>query len=129
MKHRLTPDQKREFKSYLEKAGWDAHQIGELLHPERAWSAYHLWKAKGGEIQPGEIGAVSKALNPPAQAVGVQEKRRGRGPGKKPAKQVTTVQLDPDMLEGLQQVAEREERTVSAVIRLAIRDYLEKVNG
>jgi hypothetical protein len=55
------------------------------------------------------------------------EKRKGRGPGKKPAKVTTSVQLDPDMVEALQVVAEREERTVSAVIRLAIRDYLERV--
>lgn len=58
----------------------------------------------------------------------VSEVRKGRGPGKKPKKVVTTVQFDPDVLEGLQRVAEREERTVSAVIRLAVREYLEREN-
>ncbi len=55
------------------------------------------------------------------------EKRKGRGPGKKPVKKTTSVQLDPDMVEALKAVAAREERTVGAVIRLAIRDYLERM--
>lgn len=52
---------------------------------------------------------------------------KGRGKGKKPAKQVTSVALDDDLIQALNQRAEREERTVSALIRLAIKHYLECV--
>ncbi|MCK9606697.1 MAG: ribbon-helix-helix domain-containing protein [Methylomonas sp.] len=54
-------------------------------------------------------------------------KPKGRGKGKKPAKQVTSVALDDDLIQALTERAEREERTVSALIRLAIKYYLECV--
>lgn len=61
------------------------------------------------------------------QCVVADEKPKGRGKGKKPAKQVTSVALDDDLIEALNVRAEREERTVSALIRLAIKHYLECV--
>lgn len=50
-----------------------------------------------------------------------------RGKGKKPAKKVTSIALDDDLIQALNERAEREERTVSALIRLAIKHYLECV--
>lgn len=134
MKKRLTSAQLKEYSEYLYSQGWTTQQIGELLHPERAWHGYQIWKlggSKAGEAMSSQ--QLSKAAyQVPVRKADLKEqdgdtsKRKGRGPGKKPPKQITTVQLDPDQLEALQRVAEREERTVSAVIRLAIREYLEK---
>ncbi len=53
--------------------------------------------------------------------------RKGRGVGKKQSKQVTSFALEPELLAALTERAEREERTVSALIRLAIKYYLENV--
>lgn len=55
----------------------------------------------------------------------VEPKRKGRGAGKKQPKQVTSFALEPDLMAALNERAEREERTVSALIRLAIKRYLE----
>ena len=68
----------------------------------------------------------SRAKPSPKKAM---SKRRGRGPGKKPRKVTTSVQVEPEMLDRLQVLAEQEERTVSALIRLALRDYLDKKGG
>lgn len=54
-------------------------------------------------------------------------KRKGRGAGKKQSKQVTSFALEPDLMAALLERSEREERTVSALIRLAIKHYLECV--
>jgi Ribbon-helix-helix protein, copG family len=51
-------------------------------------------------------------------------KRRGRPPlGSGPAT-VETVRLDPELRKALLQRAEREEETISSVIRRALRQYL-----
>lgn len=52
---------------------------------------------------------------------------KGRGKAAKPAKKVTSIALDDDLIQALNERAEREERTVSALIRLAIKHYLECV--
>jgi predicted transcriptional regulator len=36
----------------------------------------------------------------------------------------TTIRLDPDELERLREIAEREDRSVASIIRLALRSYL-----
>ena len=52
---------------------------------------------------------------------------KGRGKASKLAKKVTSIALDDDLIQALNERAEREERTVSALIRLAIKHYLECV--
>jgi len=71
--------------------------------------------------------ANSKARPKPSGVPPPQPKvPRTRGPGKKPPKVTTSVQMDPEQVERLQVLAEREERTVSQLIRLAVRDYLDR---
>lgn len=114
----------RELKAAMVAAGMSPDAIAEKTHPQVAWANYQiLQQMKREQQESAAIAAVSDAKAMP------DVKRKGRGPGKKPKKVVTTVQFDPDVLEGLQRVAEREERTVSAVIRLAVREYLERENG
>lgn len=50
---------------------------------------------------------------------------RVRGKGHKPVKKITSVSLDQELLMALHDLAERDERTVSELIRIAIRRYLE----
>ena len=54
----------------------------------------------------------------------VASSKQGRGPGLKPRKKVTSVQIEADQMEMLKALAQQEERTVSALIRLAVRAYL-----
>jgi hypothetical protein len=138
MNKTLTKGQMRELRRALrEDYGATPQQVVNLTKPSMAWDVFQ--RAKQGLLIQG-LGAVTEPPKPvqrdseppppkpPEKSrQNESEKRKGRGPGKKPAKVTTSVQLDPDMVEALQVVAEREERTVSAVIRLAIRDYLERV--
>lgn len=126
----------RELKAAMVAAGMSPDAVAEKTHPEVAWANYQILQRMKREqqesaaiaaVSDAELGPVAK-VEPDAKAM-PDVKRKGRGPGKRPKKVVTTVQLDPDILEGLQRVAEREERTVSAVIRLAVREYLERENG
>lgn len=136
MHKKLTKGQMRELKAAMVAAGMSPDAVAEKTHPEVAWANYQILQRMKREqqesaaiaaVSDAELGPVAK-VEPDAKAM-PDVKRKGRGPGKRPKKVVTTVQLDPDILEGLQRVAEREERTVSAVIRLAVREYLERENG
>ena len=62
-------------------------------------------------------------LQPESQQ-SVASSQQGRGPGLKPRKKVTSVQIEADQMEMLKVLAQQEERTVSALIRLAVRAYL-----
>lgn len=138
MNKTLTKGQLRELRRALrEDYGATPQQVVIFTKPSMAWDVFQRVK-KRLPIQ--GMGAVTESPKPVQRESETQppkapekprqrapEKRKGRGPGKKPAKVTTSVQLDPDMVKALQVVAEREERTVSAVIRLAIRDYLERV--
>ncbi|MEW6647418.1 MAG: ribbon-helix-helix domain-containing protein [Pseudomonadota bacterium] len=110
----------KELREFLVSQG-DSGLEEIITSPRNAWENYQRMKLAKAE-------ALNRSRLPAAESSG-HVKRKGRGLGKKPKKVVTTVQLDPDILEGLQRVAEREERTVSAVIRLAVREYLERENG
>ncbi len=78
-----------------------------------------------------------KALNPvPAedgnqprsteQADPINEpvQKRTRGPGKNPSKVATSIQIDRSDLDALRLIAERDDRTLSSVIRLAVKKYI-----
>ncbi len=54
-----------------------------------------------------------------------KQTRRTRGKGNKPAKKVTSLAIDPDVYAKLEQKAEAEQRSIGALIRLAIGQYLE----
>lgn len=73
--------------------------------------------------KPREVTVSKKQVD----SVAVPEKKKGRGKGKNPSKSVTSVALDEELIAALNERAEREERTVSALIRLAIKHYLECV--
>lgn len=53
-----------------------------------------------------------------------KEKRKGRGKGKKPVKQITSVAFEPELLDQLKCRAEQEERSIGALIRIAVKQYL-----
>ena len=64
-------------------------------------------------------------VQPPSESQqSVASSKQGRGPGLKPRKKVTSVQIEADQMEMLRALAQQEERTVSALIRLAVRAYL-----
>lgn len=59
------------------------------------------------------------------QAEPEKQARKTRGKGNKPAKKVTSIAIDPDIYAKLEQKAEAEQRSIGALIRLAISRYLE----
>jgi predicted transcriptional regulator len=42
------------------------------------------------------------------------------------AKKLVTYRIDVDLVEGLKQQAEKEQRTITAVVQRAIREYIEE---
>lgn len=68
-----------------------------------------------------------KQSQKPVEISANEIKSKGRGKGKNPAKKVTSIALDDDLIQALTERGVREERTVSALIRLAIKHYLECV--
>ncbi|CCE25443.1 ribbon-helix-helix domain-containing protein [Methylotuvimicrobium alcaliphilum] len=66
-----------------------------------------------------ELVKVNKQAEPEKQS------RRTRGKGNKPAKKVTSIAIDPDVYAKLELKAEAEQRSIGAIIRLAIGQYLE----
>ena len=51
--------------------------------------------------------------------------RRGRGPGKVKAREPFTLLVPPDLMDGYRLLADKQQRPVAEVIRLAMRAYLE----
>ena len=88
-------------------------------------------KKRGSTRQRPQGGPSSSALTGPSpiqpsseSQQSVASSKQGRGPGLKPRKKVTSVQIEADQMEMLRALAQQEERTVSALIRLAVRTYL-----
>ncbi|OQW75601.1 MAG: hypothetical protein BVN35_08095 [Proteobacteria bacterium ST_bin11] len=62
-----------------------------------------------------------------SETTGLKPAKKGRGKAKAPAKTVTSVALDDELIALLSERAVRDDRTVSSVIRLAIRHYFDCV--
>ncbi len=117
-----TPKQKQQLRAAWKAEGKNGAEIKQLMQgPAEAIAAAYATAVTDGKIIESTL-ARATADNQAAPP----KVRKGRGPGKNPVKSVTTVQLGPDLIEGLQAIAIEEERTVSALIRLAIRRYLQQ---
>ena len=54
----------------------------------------------------------------------IQQKEKGRGKGKGQVKKITSVALEPELLERLNKIAIDQDRSISSLIRVAINFYL-----
>lgn len=141
---RLTPNQKKDLAAALRSLGVYSANVNDLLNGQHRRQIFEHYQKRSdfvfshqgqrirlpfSSLAPRRIADVVQSTpkensqSEPEQPI--QElKRKGRGKGKNPVKTVTSVALDPELLEQLKERAEMEERSIGALIRIAVKQYL-----
>jgi hypothetical protein len=140
---RLSTDQKKELMSVFKSLGISPSVGQGLLNSQHRRKIYDSYKIRRdysftyqgqvvrlsfSECSPRSLADLAqssvrepiKELDKPV----IQEKRKGRGKGKTPVKKVTSVALEPELLDQLKEKAEQEERSIGSLIRIAVKQYL-----
>ena len=93
---------------------WDRYQLMTKVERDRLFTKAAQMKNKR---VPAPVAEPLVPNDPPL--------RRGRGPGKVKAKEAFTFLISSDLIEEYRQLADRRQRPVAELIRLAMRSYLE----
>ena len=93
---------------------WDRYQLMTKVERDRLFTKAAQMKNKR---VPAPVAEPLVPNDPPL--------RRGRGPGKVKAKESFAFLVPSDLIEEYRQLADRQQRPVSELIRLAMRFYLE----